>query len=79
MTQSIKKRSRRVALALAAALSGGSVFGACEARFKDAFVDGTTTFIEGGLLPTIGASATGASVTYLAVPFIPETENGEKP
>lgn len=77
MRQAIKKRSRQAALALVAALSGGSVFGACEARFKDAFVDGTTTFIEGGLLPTIGASASGASVSYLAVPFFPETENGD--
>ncbi len=77
MTQSIKKRSRRVALALAAALSGGSVFGACEARFKDAFVDGTTTFIESGLLPTIGASASGAGVSFSTEPFFPETDNGE--
>ena len=77
MTQSIKKRSRRVALALVAALSGGSVFGACEARFQDAFVDGTTTFIEGGLLPAIGASVSTASVSFSTQPFFPETEDGE--
>lgn len=76
MTQSIKKRSRRVALALAAALSGGSVFGACEARFKSAFVDGTTSFIEGGVLPSFGAVAGSASVSYSAEPFLPETDNG---
>lgn len=77
MTRSIKNRSRRVALALVAALSGGSVFGACEARFKDAFVDGTTSFIETGLLPLFGAAASGASVSYSVDPFLPETDSGE--
>ncbi len=77
MTQFIKKRSRRVALALAAALSGGSVFGACEARFKDAFVDGTTSLVQSGLLPSFGAAASGATVSYTAEPFVPETDNGE--
>ena len=77
MTQFIKKRSRRVALALAAALSGGSVFGACEARFKSAFVDGTTSFIQSGLLPLLGAAASGASVSFSVDPFLPEADNGE--
>ena len=77
MTHSIKKRSRRVALALAAALSGGSVFGACEARFKDAFVDGTTSFIENGVLPLFGAAAGSASVSFSTEPFLPETDNDE--
>lgn len=77
MTRSIKKRSRRVALALAAALSGGSVFGACEARFKSAFVGGTISFIESGLLPLFGAAASGASVSFSADPFASETDTGE--
>ena len=77
MTQSIKKRSRRVALALAAALSGGSVFGACEARFKSAFVDGTTSFIQSGLLPLFGAAAGSASVSFATESFLPETDDGE--
>lgn len=77
MTQFIKKRSRRVALALAAAFSGGSVFGACDARFKTAFVDGTTSFIQSGFLPLFGAAASGTTVSYTADPFEPETNNGE--
>lgn len=77
MTRSIKKHSRRVALALAAALSGGTVFGACEARLKDAFVDGSTSFIQSGLLPLLGAAASGVSVSYSADPFQPGTGNGE--
>ncbi|MCH8243042.1 MAG: hypothetical protein IH897_10585 [Planctomycetes bacterium] len=77
MTQFIKKRSRRVALALAAALSGGSVFGACEARFKSAFVDGTTSFVQSGLLPLFGTAASGATVSFTADPFEPETKNDE--
>ena len=74
MRQSIKKRSRQAALALVAALSGGSVFGACEARLKDAFVDGTTSFIETGLLPSLGAAAGGASVSFSTEPFLPDTD-----
>ena len=77
MTQSIKKRSRRVGLALAAALSGGSVFGACEARFKDAFVDGTTSFIETGVLPLFGAAAGSASVSFSTEPFLSEPDSNE--
>ena len=77
MTKAIEKHSRRVALALAAALSGGSVFGACEARFKGAFVDGTTSFVQSGLLPLFGAAASGATVSYTTDPFVPETDTGE--
>lgn len=80
MTQYIKKRSRRVALALAAALSGGSVFGACEGRFKDAIVEGTTSLIVDprvGLVSSLGAVASGATVSYTAEPFGSETDNGE--
>lgn len=80
MTPSIIKRSRRLALALAAALSGGSVFGACEARFKDAIVEGTTSFIVDprvGVLSSFSAVASGATVSYTAEPFVPETDDGE--
>ncbi len=77
MKQSIRKRSQRVALALAAALSGGSVFGACEARFKGAFVDGTTSFIETGVLPLLGSVAGSASVSFSTEPFLSETDNDE--
>ncbi|MCH7926352.1 MAG: hypothetical protein IIC51_12540 [Planctomycetes bacterium] len=77
MTRSNKNRFRRVALGLAAVLSGGSVFGACEARLKSAFVDGTTSFIQSGLLPLLGAAASGASVSFSVDPFLPEADNGE--
>lgn len=76
MTKSIKRYSRRVALALTAALSGGSVFGACEGRFKDAFVEGTTSFIRVGVVPSFGAVANSASITYTAEPFSEDTEDG---
>ncbi|MCH8149745.1 MAG: hypothetical protein IH987_17450 [Planctomycetes bacterium] len=77
MKQSIRTRSQRVALALAAALSGGSVFGACEARIKSALVDGTTSYINSGLLPVLSAAALEALVGDTAESFMPDAESGE--
>lgn len=76
MTKSFKAYSRRVALGLAAALSGGSVFGACEGRFKDAFVEGTTSFIRVGVVPSLGAVANSVSVTYTVEPFSADADDG---
>lgn len=76
MTKSIKGYSRRVALAMAAALSGGSVFGACEGRIKDAFVEGSTSFILGGVVPSFGQVANSTSVTFTAEPFGTDTDDG---
>lgn len=51
MTGRAKLRS-----AVVAALAGGSVFGACEARLKDALVGGSTSYLlsPSGLLADIG-------------------------
>ena len=43
----MRSRAARVALALTASIGGGSLFGACEAHIKNAFVDGTTQVILG--------------------------------
>jgi hypothetical protein len=45
------RRSRsKIALALAAALTGGSVLGTCETRFKDAVISGAESYLYGTLL-----------------------------
>lgn len=50
----IRARSRmaRLALAIAASITGGSVFSACETRLKDALVEGSTQFLYGLLDPS---------------------------
>ncbi len=40
-------------MSLAAALAGGSVFGACEARLKDAVVNGSKDYLAALLDPTL--------------------------
>jgi hypothetical protein len=51
----IRTRSRitRLVLAAAATIAGGSLFGACQAHIKDAFVQGSTQFMLGLLDPTV--------------------------
>ncbi len=40
-------RRSRLAVALAAALAGGSLLGACQARFRDAVINGSKCFFFG--------------------------------
>ena len=49
----IAARRSRLAMSLAAALAGGSVFGACEARLKDAVVNGSKDYLAALLDPTL--------------------------
>ncbi len=48
-----RSRTMRTALALAAAMAGGSVCGTCEMRFKDALVGGATDYLSTLLDPTV--------------------------
>ena len=52
-TQS-KQRRRQIAVSLMAAVGGGTVFGGCETRLKEAAVDGTTNTLLQGI--SLGAS-----------------------
>lgn len=50
-----EQRRRRIAVSLMAALGGGTVFGGCEVRIKEAAVDGTTASV----LQVISLGASG--------------------
>jgi|GEM_PF-2201595 len=64
-----EQRRRRIAISLMAILGGGTVFGGCETRFKEAAVDGTTTTLLQGI--SLGASGIGGPfpVTYTIEPY----------
>ena len=52
-------RFRSTVLAtLAATLSGGSLFGGCETILRDAFVNGTKSYVLTGVLPSLVAPFT---------------------
>ena len=46
-----RRSSRKVHWTLAAALAGGSLFGACEVRLKNAFVGGSKDYLASLLSP----------------------------
>ena len=51
--KSLKRKQFKVSGALAVALAGGTLFGGCEVRLKDAIVGGTKDYILTGLLPSL--------------------------
>ncbi|MBU0718995.1 MAG: hypothetical protein KJ749_12155 [Planctomycetes bacterium] len=51
--RSLKRKRFKVSGALAVALAGGTLFGGCEVRLKDAIVSGTKDYILTGLLPSL--------------------------
>ncbi len=48
-----KKTRSWIAATLALTLGSGMLFGSCQARFKDAFVQGSKDYILNGLLPSL--------------------------
>ena len=48
-----RSRTARLGLACAASIAGGSLFGACQAHIKNAFVDGSTQYILGVFDPRV--------------------------
>ncbi len=47
-----RKRIARLTAFLAASLAGGTVFGTCEARIHDSFINGTRLFVANLLDPS---------------------------
>jgi hypothetical protein len=52
------KRSRRLAILLATALGGSTVFTTCATRFREAMVDGTESYLYNTFLPNLAEALT---------------------
>ena len=72
-----EQRRRRITVSLMALLGGGTVFGGCETRLKEAAVDGTTSTLLQGI--SLGASGVAGpfAVSYTIEPYWGDSEVDE--
>jgi hypothetical protein len=54
------KRSKRLAILLATALGGSTVFTTCATRFREAMVDGTKSYLYYTFLPALAEDLTSS-------------------